>query len=122
MATHDVSVASLARQMAQLFKNGSSHEDVQRTVLGLCAAAQMSEEESYSRLQEAQQEWTVLNTLFNSSPATQAQTPVEQQDKPPAWIGTLLAALSQNQHLAHSSRRRLPDPYRFKGDRSKYPG
>ena len=53
MATRDVSVASLARQMAQLVKNGSSHEDVQRTILGLCAAAQMSEEESYSRLQEA---------------------------------------------------------------------
>ena len=122
MATRDVSVASLARQMAQLVKNGSSYEDVQRTILGLCAAAQISEEESYSRLQEAQQEWTVLNTLFNSSPATQAQTPVEQQDKPPAWIGTLLAALSQNQHSAHSSRRRLPDPYRFKGDRSEYPG
>ena len=83
MATRDVSVASLARQMAQLVKNGSSHEDVQRAILGLCAAAQMSEEESYSRLQEAQQEWTVLNTLFNSSPTTQAQTP-EQQDKPPA--------------------------------------
>ena len=87
----------------------------------------MSEEESYSRLQEAQQEWTVLNTLFNSSPTTQAQTPVEEQDKtpqnkPPAWIGTLLAALSQNQHSAHSSRRRLPDPHRFKGDRSEYPG
>ena len=79
MATRDVSVASLARQMAQLVKNSSSHEDVQRTILDLCAAAQMSEEESYSRLQEAQQEWTVLNTLFNSSPTSQAQMPVEEQ-------------------------------------------
>lgn len=132
-----LSATTLAVQIAKLHRDGASQEDINRTIISLCAAGGMSEQDAELRWIEANDIWSAMSTAMGgltpsiqtpsgtttpmvmpANPPLASITPLPES-VPPAWLATLLSALPTMQKK--SSRKRLPDPEMFDGNRDKFP-
>jgi hypothetical protein len=133
MAAEDITAVGLAAQIARLHQEGMTELEAQNTLMRLCRARDLNEQEALQRIQEAQQIWSVMSAALspgratNTAPETQEghgtpppPTPASEDadgQQPPLWLATLLAALQSSKP---SKRQRQPDPEIFDGNRKAY--
>ena len=133
----NLSAAQLAARIAQLYREGTSENDAQKTLLGFCKAEGMNDEETEERIAEAKTIWIAMKPVIEAATPSQGKTeqdsatsspqnPMPQtkaqanpNEQPPPWLGTLLAAIQTPSKSPR--RRRQPDPDMFDGTRSKFP-
>ncbi|KAK1919393.1 hypothetical protein P3342_009117 [Pyrenophora teres f. teres] len=135
MAAADASAVGLAVQITQLHHNSVSNDKIQGSLQNLCRAQGIDKPTTQARVQEAFHIWSTISTALqrtslsnvptpqgNEDPApAAANTTVNPNEQPPAWLATLLAAIQPTNTVnTAAKRRRQPDPDMFDSTRKQY--